>query len=77
MSRFKEFVPVGNDANGHVVYKWVTGRDKQSFFSNFAKAVQTYSPPQAAREDAPINERVLFKDYAHQWKRRLNTTRPA
>ena len=67
MSRFKEFVPVGNDANGHVVYKWVTGRDKQSFFSNFAKAVQTYSPPQAAHEDAPINERVLFKDYAHQW----------
>ena len=38
MSRLKELVPVGTDASGQTVYKWVTGKDKQSFFSNFAKA---------------------------------------
>lgn len=68
MSRFKEFVPVGTDASGQTVYKWITGKDKQSFFNNFAKAVRAYSQPAAPTNERPaIRQRMLFRDYALKW----------
>ena len=76
--RYRDYVKIGKDEDGHPIYKWVEGKNKQDLFLNIARVFIDHGYfDMAAADNVQIvaqsqedQTQYLFQPYTEDWKKR-------